>query len=110
MTAFVKEHFHFDGMYLTYGEHRWGGPNGEPRARFVARFKHRAAHLKGRAQFAAFLMKNFTVEEYFAALAAGDAPLNILEKKGYIPFKNTPNGLLAQAAYKRTFVAEARTS
>lgn len=110
MTAFKKEFFHFDGMYLTYGEHKWGGPNGEPRAQFVARFKYRAAHLKGRAQFVAFLMKNFTVEEYFAAYAASDAPLNILEKKGYVPFKNTPEGLLAQAAYKRIPVVEARAS
>lgn len=80
MTAFKKEFFHFDGMYLTYGEHKWGGPNGEPRAQFVARFKYRAAHL------------------------------NILEKKGYVPFKNTPEGLLAQAAYKRIPVVEARAS
>lgn len=48
--------------------------------RFVARFRR-----GGRADFLKFLVKNFTVEEYFAKLE-GDrlAPLEILEERGYI--------------------------
>jgi hypothetical protein len=47
--------------------------------RFVARFEH-----GGRASFLSFLVKNFTVEEYFAELVAGKAPLRILEARGYV--------------------------
>jgi hypothetical protein len=48
---------------------------------FVARFKH----VKYGRAFAAFLRKNFTVEEYFNRLNAGEAPLTILESKGFVP-------------------------
>lgn len=47
--------------------------------KFVARFKR-----GDRASFLAFLVKNFTVEEYFARLDAGEGPLTILESKGYL--------------------------
>ena len=49
------------------------------RGKFVARFKR-----GGRANFLAFLCKNFEVEEYFARLDAGETPLKILESKGYL--------------------------
>ena len=68
---FVKELFNFDGMYLTYG----------PERRFVARFKHAK---DGKASFQAFLIKNFTIEEYFEQIDARVAPLIIVEAKGYI--------------------------
>ena len=48
-------------------------------SKFVARFKR-----GGRGSFLTFLCKNFTVEEYFARLEAGEAPLTILESKGYV--------------------------
>jgi hypothetical protein len=67
---FNKEQFNFDGMYLTYGAER----------RFVARFKRRSA----KESFQAFLIKNFTVEEYFARIDAKESPLKIVEDKGYI--------------------------
>lgn len=66
MTAFVKSEF-TTGEYAKYG------------GRFVARFKR-----GGRASFLSFLCKNFTVEEYFSRLDAGEAPLTILESRGYL--------------------------
>lgn len=66
MTKFVKSEF-TTGEYTTYGN------------RFVARFKR-----GGRGDFLNFLVKNFTVEEYFAELNRGVAPLTILESRGYV--------------------------
>jgi hypothetical protein len=76
---FDKSQFQYHGKYLTYGADR----------RFVARFKYGS-----KASFQAFLIKNFTVEEYFTLMATVkpgniDAPrtycpLEILELKGYI--------------------------
>ena len=66
MTKFVKSEF-TAGECATY--------NGK----FVARFKR-----GGRGSFLTFLCKNFTVEEYFSRLDAGEAPLKILETKGYV--------------------------
>ena len=66
MTKFVKSEF-TQGQYAMY--------NGK----FVARFKY-----GGRGSFLTFLCKNFTVEEYFARLDAGEGPLTILESKGYV--------------------------
>lgn len=68
MTAFTNINLQLDGMYLTY--------NG---SRFVARFKR-----GGAASFRTFLIKNFTVEEYFAQMEAGVPPLTIAESKGYV--------------------------
>lgn len=69
MTRFVKSEFskHM-GPYCYY------------QGKFVARFKH-----GGRADFINFLIKNFTVEEYFDLLAQPTAtPQGVLESKGYI--------------------------
>lgn len=69
MTKFDKTQFNFDGMYLTYGTDY----------KFVARFKR-----GGLGSFKTFLIKNFTVEEYFSLADSGMAPLTILESKGYV--------------------------
>lgn len=66
MTKFVKSEF-TPGEYAIYG------------GKFVARFKR-----GGRGSFLTFLCKNFTVEEYFSRLDAGEPPLKILESKGYV--------------------------
>ena len=66
MTKFIKSEFS-GSEYINYG------------GKFVARFKR-----GGKATFLTFLVKNFTVEEYFGRLAAGEAPLKILESKGYL--------------------------
>lgn len=75
---FDKAQFHYFGKYLTYG----------PARKFVARFKYGS-----KASFQAFLIKNFTVDEYFGLLdtinpsnVCGNtyAPLEILEMKGYL--------------------------
>ena len=66
MTKFIKAEFS-SGEYATY--------NGK----FVARFKR-----GNRGSFLTFLVKNFTVEEYFSYLDADVAPLTILETKGYV--------------------------
>lgn len=78
MTKFNKALFQFHGGYLTYPV------NGQQM--FIARFKY----VKGnRAGFQAFLIKNFTVEEYISARVAANgkeiAPACVLEAKGYIP-------------------------
>ena len=68
MTKFNKDLLN-GSEYVTYGDDR----------KFVARFKR-----GGKASFISFLIKNFTVEEYFARIDAGEAPLTILESKGYL--------------------------
>lgn len=69
MTAFEKHKFKFDGMYLEY------------EGRFIARFKYMRSNASG---FKSFLIKNFTVEEYFERRAREEAPLDILKSKGYV--------------------------
>lgn len=71
MTQFNKIDFNYSGGYLTYGADR----------KFVARFKYVAGNKAG---FQAFLIKNFTVEEYFARLDAREAPAQILGSRGYL--------------------------
>jgi len=66
MTKFIKTKFS-GSEYINYG------------GKFVARFKR-----GGKATFLTFLVKNFTVEEYFDRLEAGETPLKILESKGYL--------------------------
>jgi hypothetical protein len=77
MNTFTKDNFNYDGMYLTYnlkpGQH-YG--NNE----FVARFKYQ----KFAGSFKAFLIKNFTTDEYFSRYKAGESPLDILESKGFV--------------------------
>jgi hypothetical protein len=70
MDKFIKENFNYDGMYLTYGTER----------KFVARFKY----IKYCASFKSFLIKNFSVSEYFDAYDSGTSPLDILESKGFM--------------------------
>ena len=71
MTEFDKTKFNYSGGYLTYGtDHK-----------FVARFKYTPGD---HAHFKSFLIKNFSVEEYFAARDADVSPLKILETKGYV--------------------------
>lgn len=71
MTKFTKESLTVHGGYMSYHD--------ENGSRFVARFKYSAS-----GTFKTFLIKNFTVEEYFAKLDAGFAPLTILEAKGFV--------------------------
>jgi len=84
MTSFKKENFRKSGIYLLYvldETHGMYNPHNKYRGEFVARFKYQ----RGAAgTFQTFLIKNFTVEEYFSRLAAHEAPLAILQSKGYI--------------------------
>jgi hypothetical protein len=66
MTKFNPTQFTYDGMYLQY------------QGQFVARFKR-----GGKAEFVRFLVKNFTVEEYFFALERLQ-PMEILQHKGFV--------------------------
>lgn len=68
MSKFIKSEFS-KGEYVTYQN------------KFVARFKYNRSE---RGSFITFLCKNFTVEEYFSRLNAGEAPLTILESRGYV--------------------------
>jgi len=78
MTKFTKENLHKDGPYIFYAEpaDRWN----HKAHKFVARFKRVA----GAGSFMTCLRKNFTVEEYFGRIEAGESPLPIAESKGYI--------------------------
>lgn len=71
MTKFDKTLFNSDSEYVTYGSDH----------KFVARFKYGRG---GKGSFITFLIKNFTVEEYFAQYDSGKAPLEILQSKGYL--------------------------
>ena len=85
MAKFINSEFHYDGLYLTYGQDR----------RFVARFKY-----GGMVAFKKFLRDNFTVEEYFAFRRMDIAPLNILQTKGYV--SPVMAGVLKEAGYPCT--------
>jgi len=76
MTNFIKENFDTFGGYVTYGT-----DNISRNRKFVARFKYAK---DGMGSFLTFLRKNFTVEEYFSRLDGGEAPLKILQSKGYL--------------------------
>jgi hypothetical protein len=69
MTEFDPTQFVYDGMYLRY------------QGQFVARFKR-----GGKAEFVRFLVKNFTVEEYFAARETLQ-PVEVLETRGFVSAK-----------------------
>lgn len=74
---FVRSQFNYHGGYLHYTVNA-----SEPTSvRFIARFKHVPGNRSG---FVKFLSKHFTVEEYLARIDAGEAPLTILESKGYV--------------------------
>lgn len=90
---FIREDFEYHGGYLMYlgdcGEHNdFYGEDAHPtrvgkrRDKFVARFKYASTSSKG--PWITFMIKNFTVEEYFGRLDAGETPLGILESKGFI--------------------------
>ena len=72
MTAFIKDNF-YGSEYVDY--------NIDGKSKFVARFKYKRG---SKGSFITFLIKNFTVEEYFGRLDAGEAPLTILQSKGYL--------------------------
>jgi hypothetical protein len=72
MTKFVREQFSYHGGYLSYGADR----------KFVARFKYAQTSSKG--SWITFMVKNFTVEEYFSRLDERETPLAIMESKGYL--------------------------
>lgn len=72
MSTFHQSGFNFDGMYLSY-------TTVEGERKFVARFK-----TGGMASFRNFLIKNFSIEEYFAKAEANMSPLEILATKGYV--------------------------
>lgn len=70
MTKFDKNLFS-GSEYITYGDE----------GKFVARFKYARS---SKHSFISFLIKNFSVEEYFSRQAKGEAPLTILQSKGYL--------------------------
>jgi hypothetical protein len=70
MTNFVKEKFEVSGHYLSY------------EGKFVGRFKHDTA--AAISSFRTFLIRHFTVEEYFDRLEKKESPLPIVEDKGYL--------------------------
>lgn len=79
MTKFTKDQFINDSGYVTYCMDPM--PCSHDRRKFVARFKYARG---GAGSFVTFVIKNFTVEEYFARMEAGETPLAIAESKGYV--------------------------
>lgn len=94
MTAFVKEKFQWDGMYLMYAGQYEGAETydevygadkihptriGVQKEAFIARFKYGRKPWK---TWVNFLVKNFTVEEYLA-VAEATTPLDAMRSKGY---------------------------
>ena len=77
MTQFTKQNLIKEGKYLTYMPNGYDTPYAD--RKFVARFR-----TAGVGSFATCLRKNFTVEEYFARMDAGESPLPIAESKGYL--------------------------
>lgn len=96
MTVFQKDLFESSSECVTYFA-------GGERSKFVARFKYVKST---KSSFISFLIKNFTVEEYFGRLETNEAPLTILESKGYIP----PHikRVLKQAGYPQTAAGKAQ--
>ena len=74
-TPFTKQNLVNDGMYIHHV-----APDGT--RTFVARFK--GVQRRSLGPFMTFLRRNFTVEEYFAEREAGETPLRIARKKGFI--------------------------
>ena len=103
MTTFKRDDFEYSGGYLMfhgdagkYQEYYGDGENvhptrrNKPKAMFVARFKYSS---RDKARFLTFLIKNFTVEEFFNAVNTPNpcnpwnnpfSPAPVLEAKGYI--------------------------
>jgi hypothetical protein len=71
-TQFIKENFSYSGGYLTYTD-------GDDR-HFIDRFKY--VPKSSAMKFKNFLIKHFSKEEYLER-AKQEAPLKILESKGY---------------------------
>jgi len=96
MTAFNKEDFHWDGMYLMYRGPYSGSKNmdevhpnchpswvGVMKPAFIARFKYGSKPWKS---WANFLVKNISVEEYLK-LVNETSPLEAMQKLGFTPRK-----------------------
>jgi len=115
MTKFTKENLITEGKYLSYMPDGYNTPYKD--RKFVARFR-----TAGIGSFATCLRKNFTVEEYFARMDAGESPLPIAQSKGYIlphikrwmkegGFPITPAGKVAwRADYMAKFEARNASS
>lgn len=71
MSTFHQSGFNFDGEYLSY-------LTVEGERHFVARFKR-----GGMASFRNFLIKNFSIQEYFSMME-DLAPFEILATKGFV--------------------------
>lgn len=93
MTAFVKEDFVWDGMYLMYrGRHEGSinmeehNPNchpswvGKPKPEFIARFKY--GPYKPWKAWVNFLVKYVSVERY-VALEKASSPVQAMRQLGY---------------------------
>lgn len=89
---FIKDQFVITG---TRGEY-WVHYN----QKFVGRFKHGSPKASAN-HFIKFLIKNFTVEEYFKKLEEPDnAPLTVLTEKGYVSYNIAK--LLKKEGYAQT--------
>lgn len=91
MTAFIKEKFTWDGMYLMYAGEYENQPTmdevhpnchpswvGVPKPAFIARFKYRKPY----KSWINFLVKNASVEQYLK-LAESHSPVEAMDLLGF---------------------------
>lgn len=98
MTVFKKELFDYSAGWLTYRK------DIKSRPEFVARFKYNKSD---KPSFVRFLIKNFTVEEYFDLTNnKGWAPLQALFTRGYVPPRL--KGAVAKGEFNMNMYLEAR--
>lgn len=133
MSKFNREDFSYHGGYLMYeGDagrfNEYYGDDAHPtrvgsrKSLFVARFKYSSAD-KGR--FLTFLIKNFSVEEFFAAVNAPNpnnpwnnpfSPAPVLAAKGYISstirkgMKRAGYTVFNKASYREYFESDVSSS
>jgi hypothetical protein len=92
MTAFTKDNFNFDGMYLMYGGDYEGSKTmdevhpdchpswvGKTKPAFIARFKYGRKNWKA---WVNFLVKNATVEKYLK-LESEHTPVEAMRLLGF---------------------------
>ena len=84
MTQFTKETILSDGMYVYYAANGIMTPWKDRKS--IARFKHKGPITK--AKFLKTLIKNYTVEEYFARTDKGEAPTEVFKNDGLLTFNH----------------------
>ena len=91
MTRFTKDNLRVQGSNLMYMQDGYSTPYTDcfVAAQFGRRPLNRYQPIwqldhTGYEDFADFIRNNFTVDEYFTRMDAGEAPLTVVKSKGYL--------------------------